>query len=286
MKIVYSTLSLGLTALGGLSLSLIPQNSALAGTLYFSLDGTSQLYTLDTSTGAATLIGTSGSTSSTVGLSPSGNDSILYGSVPEGLIEVNTDGTGTTTALGSTIIEGLAYDSDNDVLYGAGTGNGVLPPPIGTPQFFTVDPSDGSISDLPTLTGGVDIEGLAYGNGVVYALENGSNARLFSFDIDNETWSTIGTGTGIDFASAGLAYDSEENLLYAKGSQDTFLYSINLTTGVASEIGNTTLSGGGGLAFIPSDDPIMDIPEPSSLLGLLAIGGLGLISQLKKDSRN
>ncbi|MGK7945464.1 MAG: PEP-CTERM sorting domain-containing protein, partial [Microcystaceae cyanobacterium] len=151
------------------------------------------------------------------------------------------------------------------------------------PQFFTIDPSNGTIiNNLPGLPL-VDIEGLAYGNNLVYALEKRDNARLFSFD--GTSWSTIGT-TGVNFANAGLAYDSDLDLLYAKGSQNTALYSIDVMTGVATNIGDTGLSEGGGLAFVasePTPPPTPSVPEPSAMLGLMILGGFGFVSGLKKD---
>ncbi|MGK7945631.1 MAG: PEP-CTERM sorting domain-containing protein [Microcystaceae cyanobacterium] len=297
MKNIKSLSSLGLTALGGLFLGFISPSSVLAGDLYFSSDPTpgditpeeSALYTLNPSTGAATLVGNSGVGSATVGLSPGRNDSLLYGSQKTGLLDVNIDGSGTTSPLGTTAIEGLAYDFVNEVLYGAGEGNG-LP---GSPQFFTIDTINGSISTLPSLPipvfGFVDIEGLAYGNGVIYALEQRDDARLFSFNLSDSMWSEIGT-TGVQFRNAGLAYDSDLDLLYGitdpGPDQSSVLYSINVTTGEAMNIGNTGVAGGGGLAFVasePTTPPTPSVPEPSAMLGLMIIGGFGFLSGLKKD---
>jgi hypothetical protein len=209
------------------------------GSLFFSVDGNSNgLYTLDPNTGDAAIVGfgITGVTGATVGLTESGDPSFVYGSTPLGLRTINADGSG-STQLGSTGIEGLARNPTTGFLYGAINGS-----------FFTLDPATGAI--VTTLASpGADVEGLEYGNGLIYGLADGGD--LSRYDIGANTWSLIGS-TGVAFDNVGLAYDAVQNVLYAKGNQDNNLYSIDPDTAVATFVGNTGIAVGGGLTFVSS----------------------------------
>ena len=130
-----------------------------AGVLYFSQDGNANgLYTLDTSTGAPTFVGATGVNASTVGLTPSASDSLLYGSRPFALLHISADGSG-SVGFGAVGAEGLAYDADNDVLYGVLNGS-----------FFTMDTATGANTG-GLAAPGTDVEGLAWDRaGSIYGL--------------------------------------------------------------------------------------------------------------------
>ena len=205
--------------------------------LYFSQDSASSgqgLYTLDTATGAATLVGTNNATSANVGLAPSDSSNILYGSDPNGLLTINADGSG-TNSVGIEQTNGLAYDAPNDILYGA---DGF--------DFYTVDPNTGN-QILPLASPSTALQGLAFGNGGVYGL--GLSQDLLFYDPNTDNWSVIGN-TGQSWPDAGLAFDAQKNVLYAKQGGDTSLYEINVSTAVATVIGDTGILEGGGLALV------------------------------------
>ena len=212
------------------------------GTLYFSADNNSSgLYSLNTTTGAATHIGISGVNGSTVGLVPSGTPGVLYGSKWSTLLRINTDGSGAVD-LGGVGNEGLAFDPTTGTLYGELNG-----------QFRTINTANGSIvQTLPVP--GADVEGLDYGKGYVYGLVcvgsgAGTPGQLLRYSIAGGTWSLVGnTGLG-SITNAGLAYDPGQDVLYAKVVTNTNLYAINPNTAATTLIGNTGLTPGGGLAF-------------------------------------
>jgi hypothetical protein len=228
---------------------------AFAQPLYYSRDtDPSGLYTLSTTTGAATWVGLSGVNGSTVGLSESATAGLLYGSAPFGILHVNADGSG-ATEVGNAVSEGLAYDPSSELLYSWWQDTG----------FQALNPYNGAV--LATLANpGADVEGLAYGRGSVYGLAgfSGPRGNLYRYDIAGDSWSLVGY-TGVDFNEAGLAYDPVADVLYAIGSQDSNLYAIDPDTAQATGIGNTGLDpAGGGLAFVP-------VPEPSVTLAANAV---------------
>lgn len=229
--------------------------------LFFANDFNPTLYTLSTTNGAATPIGASGvipSTGFTVGLTDTPNPAKLLGSIPDfGLNYVNTDGSGVTLATPSIIAEGLAYDPVGATYYGCRNG-----------LFFTLDPVTSTTSPLPSAPGAADIGDLAYFSGKIYAVVGffgPGTGDLVAYDITAGLWGLVGN-TGVPFDAAGLAYNPLDGLLYAKGSQDTLLYSINPLNAATSVVGDTGIQFGGGLAYVV-------VPAPSAT-GLVLLGGV------------
>jgi hypothetical protein len=243
-------------------LALVAATPALAQPgLYFINDFNPTLYTLSTVNGAATPIGISGvipSTGFTVGLTETPNPAQLLGSIPDfGLNYIQTNGSGVTFAT-PIIAEGLAYDAVGADYYGCRNG-----------AFFTLDPVTSITTPLPSAPGNADIGDLAVRNGVVYAVVGffgPGTGDLVAYDISSSTWGVVGN-TGIAFDATGLAYNPVDDLLYAKGNQDTLLYTINPLTAATNVVGNTGLQFGGGLAYV--------VPAPS-VLGVLALGACGV----------
>ena len=209
------------------------------GKLYFSRDAVIDgqgLYSLDTTTGAATFIGISDSIGANVGLAPSDSSSILYGSEPYSLLTIDADGSGANSVgMANQYLNGLAYDAASNILYGVDGGD-----------FFTVNPNTGD--RIVTLTTPfTSLQGLAFGNDGVYGL--GSSQDLLFYDPDTDNWSYVGD-TGESWWDAGLAFDADKNVLYAKRSGDSSLYEIDLSTAQPTVIGDTGITEGGGLAIV------------------------------------
>ena len=252
-----------------------------AGVLYFSQDSNSNgLYTLDTSTGLATHVGLlgggTGTVGATVGLAPSDDPGLLYGSSPGDLLHINSDGSGSSSFSAQTS-EGHAYDSSTSTLYGSRDGG-----------FFTLDPNTGTTIS-PLAPPGGDAEGITFGRGGVFGLNgNGSNQdQLAFYEPGTNSWSVIGTvlvsGTAIGGDNWGLAYDPDLDVLYALGNfyttgtaGSTGLLKIDPDTALATVIGLTGLEyTGGGLAYV--------IPEPATG-ALLALGLTGLAGRRSRQA--
>lgn len=227
------------------------------GTLYFSEDGNFDgLYSISTIDGSATNLGESGVTSSSVGLAPSANIGELYGSTWTELAVIQADGSG-HAVVGTSNAEGLAYDAMNDILYGGINGD-----------FFSINQGNGV--QTPLASPGEDVEGFAYGNGVVYGMADNSG-NLYSYDAGGDIWSLIGN-TGVGGNASGLAYDPFNDVLYYKSEISTMLYAIDVNDASASVIGDTGLADGGGLAYV--------VPAPG--VSALLLGGLGLVARRRR----
>lgn len=219
----------------------------LVGTLYFSEDSNGNgLYVLDQIDGSSTLIGASGVNSTTVGLAPADTLDEVFGSRPSGLLRIATNGEGSSRT-GSLLMEGMAYDRLARRIYG--TAN---------QSFFRVDPATGNVvAMLPSP--GVDIEGLALGVDAlgrrgIFGLVGfgGAQTALYFYDLSTGAWSQRGD-TKINWSHVGLAFDECNEVLYAKGSQDSMLYRLVLSgfgTVEVEEVGDTGISRGGGLAWV------------------------------------
>jgi len=137
--------------------------------------------------------------------------------------------------------------------------------------LFTINTTTGAL-DTTLASPGADVEGLAFGNGVLYGLVGAGSGQgnLLAYDIGSNSWSLVGN-SGIAFDNVGLAYNPDLNILYATGNQNGNLYQLDPATGLATLIGPTGFtSAGGGLAFDAGA-----VPEPATT-GLIGLGLAGL----------
>lgn len=160
--------------------------------------GNNNLYTVDRSTGAATLVGSHGLTD-LFGLGYDSLNNVLYGGQyagGSGLYSLNTT-TGAATVIDPALEEGLgglAYDSTNDRLVGLHDGGGDL---------YVIDRANG---DLTLLYDGdfVNNHGLAYDPDQDLFWDIDYSGNLFTFDPNNGyARTTLLTGLG---AYTGLTY--------------------------------------------------------------------------------
>jgi hypothetical protein len=228
------------------------------GTLYgvasFSNFGTQSLYTIDASTGAATLVGSTGlrqiagldyddATGRLMALTVGGDQFSL--STTTGAATLAVDSNFGVPEGSITFAGGSAFTTLSDNLH---NWNGTA--------WQQVGPS--------LLAPGTDISGLDFGGTQLLGLAlNGAGVdELVAFNLGTGAATVIGaTGTNASTV-AGLTSTTVGGLWYM--TDGSTLYSINTATGSATSIGTHGVAGFSGLAFIPS---------PSSLL-ILGIAGL------------
>ena len=209
----------------------------------------SRLYTLNTSTGAATQVGVAtqfgASESNARGLAFDPNTNTLYmvGSSTDRLYTLNTS-TGVATRVGSAINfgvsesvpVGLAFDSDTNTLYMIGGG---------TDRLYTLNTSTG----VATRVGSATLFGVseAFPQGLAFDLNTNT---LYMVGSSNDALYTLNTSTGAatrvgsadrfgvsESAPRGLAFDSNTNTLYMVGASNDVLYTLNTSTGAATRVG-------------------------------------------------
>lgn len=287
---------------------------ASAGRLIAGDIDTDNFYYVETQTAQATFVGNLGINLSFGGFGFDSSTQTLYGSdffLPVadafGLTSIDPL-TGVASEIGSHVnsnnIWGLAYDSANDVLYGAdgsneglatidrGTGVSSLiglyapgqPAPLicalaydaATDTLYGVDSYDVS-------AGGASPERV-HGNGQGNSPEgSGTNSRLYTINRTTGAATAVGfLGATLDSADVrcGLAIDRLSGELYA-GGYDGSLYRLDKATGAATLIGDTGIAID-ALESLPDTANWVDVPTlaPSALgllAALLALGGFFLL---------
>jgi PEP-CTERM motif len=266
------SLSHRLTQLAAAAAVLLSAGLAQASALYATSFGgaTSQLYTVDPTTGAVALVGTvdaqvgdltslGGSTLMGVDLG-SRNALVTIDPLTGGLLST----VGITGARGA--ITSIAADPTTGKLYGnTTTGFG------GDDQLYLIDPTSG----VATLLGAIgfrDVYALGFTQGGELLGISNSTEQLLSLSV------LSGLGTAIGATGSNLQYDiasrPEDDLLFGLSSLDMGLKTYDTTTGAASAVGPYGVSVNlAGLAFLGS----ATVPEPSTLAILgLGLAGLGV----------
>jgi DNA-binding beta-propeller fold protein YncE len=221
-----------------------------AGTLYATNDSNDFIYRVNPTTGMGTLVGPSGVGLSFCGMAYDTSTGTLYVSDAydppvNGLGIIDTT-TGAVSLVGGHVnsnnIHGLAYDSLNDVLYGADTM------PCG--GLAVVDRGTGVSTCIGVFGATAAIYGLAY-DPVTDTLFGVDIDSLFT--IDRSTGAATLVGAHLmpgPSAVIGLEFDAETGMLY--GAKNDRFFTIDPTTGagtlIADGIGNPNP---GGLASVP-----------------------------------
>jgi hypothetical protein len=213
------------------------------------------LITINTNTGAGSLVGPFGIQTGVWGLEFDSGNNILYGAT-NAAANPNNDGqlltisrtTGTATPVGGLIgyrVEGLAYDSVNNNLYGC-----TYP----ANDLVSINTSTGKGTVVGSGIGFQNLEGLAF---------NPLDGKLYSVDVMSGALIRIEPSTGIGTVVAyipssweqerGLSFDSSGRLYGAYQPFDgssTHLVIIDISTGQITDIGPTGYTSLEGLAFV------------------------------------
>jgi hypothetical protein len=237
------------------------------------------LYDVDPATGAASNPRGTG-VGHVVGVAYSA-DGVLYGltnstapTSPNSLVTFNP-ATGVAHVVGSTgltsIFEGdLAYDPVSGKLYGCYNLRG------GQRELFTIDTQTGTATAITTsLPGDLSAMVCTYG-GSLYALDTTQESLL---KVNKSTGALI-SSQSLNLAlgsTAGMTVDPYTGVCYvADGDSDGTdkLYTLDLATGVLTQVGPTGLPDGLAGLTLPT-------PEPATL----ALLGLGTVLLVKRRPR-
>ena len=226
--------------------------------------GPSNLYQVDTSTGAATVIGSTGVTS--LGGLAAAADGTIYAYTSSALYTVNP-GTGAATLVGPLGVSapegGLAIQPGTGTLFGVRSVQG-------DDTLLAIDRASGAATIVGLLgDAGRDTSGIAFrpGDGALFgvAFRGGLADDLVQIDPSSGAATTIGPlGTdvfGLDDPNVGgLEFDALAGVLYY--SDGDRLYTVNPQTGGATLIGAHGVSNLAGLA--------VRVPEPAGMTMMAA----------------
>lgn len=260
-----------------LSLSLIgagtavAANSVLYGVTFFD----NQLIKLDPTTGAGSLVASLSDTVSPYGIAFLGKNLYTFDPNTDSIRQINpfTGAVSSSINIGVSNILGegdLAFRSD-----GIGFLSSALTSDFNVANdLYKFDLMTGTSVRVGTTD--VVLDGMVFSGGKLYAVGQESNATLYVVNQDTAALTAIGSlGVENDSPFAALTVDAHGQLF---GAINDRLYSIDKTTGLASELSPDVLDTGyasvSGLAFSP-------VPEPSTY-GLAGVGMLMLVGFLRR----
>jgi hypothetical protein len=241
-------------AVAGAVAASVPAQAALFGVASFSPFGSQSLYAVDASTGAATLVGSTGLRQIS-GLSWDGANSRLVALTVAG----DQFAIDTTTGASTLLVDSSFGVPEGSIAFSGGTAYSTL--------FDNLHAWSGSAWSQvgPSgLAAGADISGLDFGGGLLLglALNGGGADQIVSLDVSTGAATVIGA-TGTNAASvAGLAYGFIGGAWYM--TDGSSLYTVHSASGAATLVGAHGVDGFSGLAFVPSP----------GVVALLALSGL------------
>ena len=240
-------------------------DTARADLLYAVTFAGDQLLSIDTSTGAGTLIGSLDSMMGAFGLSDRGTSLYTYDQVASRIVQLDP-ATGHTLA---TIDVGILRGGEGSLAFRS-DGLGFLTQNHGdTGQLWSFNitvPSSTAITGVGGLSPSMD--GMDFnGSDILYGISQ-SSANLYTINQTTGATTLIGE-TGFEgSALSGLTFASDGTLY---GVINDSLYTINTGTGAATLIGVIGYSGVSGLTAIAP------VPVPGAvLLGILGLSAVGI----------
>lgn len=261
---------LSIAAAGAIFVVLGTSGRAVAtGATSFLNTSSGQVGTIDTSTGVFTPLA-NGPTFRDIALTETNQ---LFGITFTQLYEIDTNANNFSLIgnLNSASLNGLGFDNNGN-LYGTGS-NG----------FYQIDTSTGMASLVSNLSGFLSAGDIVFNpdtNEFLGTSRIPNSGTLFSIALDGTT-TEIGN---IGFSNVwGLFFENGDLFGYTADGQQILL---DLATGAGTLDNNVTGISGNifGAASLPSTSPTKT-PEPTSTLGLLAMGAMGGVFWLKRKGQ-
>ena len=267
--------------------------SGQAATLLFGVNQNDYLLTIDTSTGAGTLVGSLSTSMSAIGLAQTGGSLFAFdtngGNVLERLDPLNAS----TLAIISVGLTASDTLGEGDLAFRSDGMGFVISTLLANGDF---DPDNGSLFSLD-LTGhshavvkdGVTqkFSGLAFNpiNDELFGL-TADGASLFRVDATTGAVTLVGA-TGIAGGRCcfgGLTFRPDGALFgILADASDSTLYQLNTTTGQATMIGDVGFDSVSGIAFA-NTSPVV-VPEPPTGLLVLVLPAMLLVARkFRKES--
>jgi hypothetical protein len=244
----------------------------------------SQFYSVNTSTGVITHIGSTGVDN--IADLTSNQTTTIWGiqASTDDLVTINPNtGAGTVgptitgTGLSATIpIYSIAWDPLTGILYGnTSEGAGAT-----ADTLYSINPVTGAATLLGKI-GYNDVYALGFGqDGTLWGVENADdNGGLIDINLTTGAGTLTGN-TGVQ-GIFDIASDPAGSGFYAGESNTFALYKLNVATATATEVGSyQSVANVAGLAFL---NPGAATPEPDSIVLLTA--GIGLIGLATRRRR-
>jgi PEP-CTERM motif len=241
-------------------------NSAANADIYYTTtnNGTS-IGTINTVTGAATVIGNTGYSGS-YGLAIDESTGTTYGIVNSSQLATFNLTTGAATVIGNLGVSDFNIEvSPTGVLYAAALNN----------DLYTVNKTTGAatlVGNMGTACG-CTMDIAFDSNGNLYGTDSG---LLYKINTTTGGATTI-ANLALGGAVMGIAFDSNNNLFATIYNTTGALYEVNITTGAATLVGtnNLYLEHGG--------DILTAVPEPSTwAMMILGFAGVSFMAYRRK----
>ncbi len=148
-----------------------------------------------------------------------------------------------------TLVEGLAFNPDDNTLYAAG-GESTFASNV----LLTVDPASGEARQVARIHGTIqdEVDAMTFADGSLYAVDGAGNAGAL-YRIDPETGQASRLGKPFAQTVVDLAFDPAGNRLYGARGKEGSLVVISI---FGDSVGEIPATGGvlNALAIIPSSD--------------------------------